>query len=158
MVTLLAVALMAVAGREGNVAERAAAGAVSLGRSPERVLDAHAKLPLAFVPNRGQTDARVRYYARGSRYGFYFTRKGLALSLVNGSEGPGPDGVSLALRFLGANPRVMPVGEERTPGKVNSLLAATRRGGAPACRASRGSSTASCGRGWTWSCEDGTGS
>jgi hypothetical protein len=94
-VTVLAMALIAVAGREATVAERAAAGPASLERSPEHVLDAHAKLPLAFVPNRGQTDARVRYYARGSRYAFYFTRTGLALSFVNPSERPGPDGASL---------------------------------------------------------------
>src|SRR6266576_1015461 len=28
--------------------------------------DAYANLPLSFIPNRGQTDERVRYYAQGS--------------------------------------------------------------------------------------------
>ena len=49
--------------------------------TPERVagpgrghgLDAYERLPLAFVANEGQTDARVRYYAQGSRYGFFLT-------------------------------------------------------------------------------------
>ena len=31
-----------------------------------QVLNAYANLPLAFVENRGQTDARVRYYAQGT--------------------------------------------------------------------------------------------
>src|SRR5712691_8031170 len=30
-------------------------------------------LPLAFVPNAGQLDARVRYYGRGPGYSIYFT-------------------------------------------------------------------------------------
>src|SRR5262249_7770230 len=44
-----------------------AANAVSEGR----VLDEYAKLPVAFIENAGQVDARVRYYARGNRFGFY---------------------------------------------------------------------------------------
>jgi hypothetical protein len=36
-----------------------------------------ATLPVAFVENRGQTDAAVRYYAQGDRYGFYFTDRAM---------------------------------------------------------------------------------
>ena len=35
--------------------------------------DAYAKLPLSFIPNGGQTDESVRYYAQGAGYAFYFT-------------------------------------------------------------------------------------
>ena len=39
-------------------------------RSPsqQQAADAYAKLPVSFVENRGQTDARVRYYAQGNGY------------------------------------------------------------------------------------------
>jgi beta-propeller repeat-containing protein len=121
---VLVMALMAVATAAWTGSEPAPAGFVSdrEGRVVERAAaTAHAKLPLAFVGNRGQTDARVRYYAQGSRYGFYLTRRELVLSLVKGSDPSDPRGVALALRFLGANPRVALEGEERAPGKVNSL-------------------------------------
>jgi hypothetical protein len=41
--------------------------------SKKEALDAYEKLPLSFIPNEGQTDKAVRYYAQGARYGFFFT-------------------------------------------------------------------------------------
>src|SRR5918996_3525877 len=38
------------------------------GNNRERVLNAYANLPLAFVENRGQADSRVRFYGQGPRY------------------------------------------------------------------------------------------
>ena len=68
------------------------------------MLDAYERLPLAFVANEGQTDGRVRYYAQGSRYGFFLTPDALVLSLTQ-AAGTGR-GVALDLRFVGANPGV----------------------------------------------------
>ena len=122
--------------------------------SREQVLKAYADLPLTFVENRGQTDGRVRYYAQGSRYAFYLTDEEVVLSLEKGVGAAGvstssrlakggslipakfsaveagsteADGVALALRFLGSNPRVVVEGEERAPGDANYL-----RGNEPA--------------------------
>src|SRR5712692_613489 len=39
-------------------------------------------LPLAFVSNAGQLDARVRYYGRGPGYSIYFTPEEAALVLA----------------------------------------------------------------------------
>src|SRR6266850_5326698 len=61
-----------------------------------RVLDAYARLPVAFVENRGQIDPRVRYYAQGPRYAFYLTRDEVILSFVND---PAAGGLALSLRF-----------------------------------------------------------
>jgi hypothetical protein len=44
--------------------------------SEQETLDAYEKLPLSFVPNGGQTDKAVRYYAQGAGYGFFFTKGG----------------------------------------------------------------------------------
>ena len=41
--------------------------------SDKEVIDAYSKLPLFFIPNEGQTDEAVRYYAQGAGYGFFFT-------------------------------------------------------------------------------------
>jgi len=54
-------------GRIGSAVEPAAPRDTATGA---KVLDAYAKLPLAFVENRGQTDPRVRYYAQGNRRAF----------------------------------------------------------------------------------------
>jgi hypothetical protein len=76
----------------------------------------YTNLPVAFVENRGQIDPRVRYYAQGPRYSFYLTRDEVVLSFLNE---PPTDGVALALRFTGSNPRLVLEGEERAPGEVN---------------------------------------
>src|SRR5262245_23586443 len=81
-------------------------------------LNAYGKLPASFVENRGQMDARVRYYARGDRYGFYLTRDEVVLSLAK--EHAGLD-VALALRFVHANPQMTLEGAERAPGEINYL-------------------------------------
>ncbi len=52
--------------------------------SDEEALEAYGKLPLSFVPNEGQTDEAVRYYAQGAGYGFYFTKGGATLSFAEG--------------------------------------------------------------------------
>ena len=104
----------------------------------EQVLNAYAKLPIAFVENRGQMDARVRYYAEGPRYAFYLTRDELVLSFMNaarhapdarGGTSPGvvaaatsepaQQGIAISLRFLGGNPRAVPESEEPAAGEVN---------------------------------------
>src|SRR5262249_35907613 len=52
--------------------------------SHEEALSTYAKLPLAFVENRGQRDPRVAYYARGSHVAFYFTQEEVVLALGSG--------------------------------------------------------------------------
>src|ERR671910_2738477 len=86
--------------------------------SEEEALDAYEKVPLSFVPNEGQTDKAVRYYAQGAGYGFFFTHEGARLSFAN-SEGRGH---ALALDFLGAEPDATLEARQRLSGKVNYLV------------------------------------
>ncbi len=65
-------------------------------------------LPLTFVANRGQADARVGFAATGPGHGFYLGRGQVAMTL----QRPAGDGVALALRFLGARD-VAPAGAQR---------------------------------------------
>ena len=81
----------------------------------EQVLKAYASLPLAFVENRGQADARARYSAQGPRYAFHLKRDEVLLSFDRDPDPP----AALALRFVGSNPRVEIDGEERTPGEFH---------------------------------------
>jgi hypothetical protein len=87
--------------------------------SKKEALDAYAKLPLSFVPNEGQTDKAVRYYAQGSGYGFFFTKGGAMLSFA---EGKGHGGQALALDFLGADPHATLTTKKRFSGEVNYLV------------------------------------
>jgi len=81
-------------------------------------LDAYEKLPLSFIPNEGQTDKAVRYYAQGAGYGFFFTKRGAMLSFA---EGKGR-GHALALDFQGADPHATLTARKRLAGKVNYLV------------------------------------
>jgi hypothetical protein len=77
---------------------------------------AYGKLPLSFIPNRGQNDARVRYYAQAPGFGFYLTDDKAVLSLAKGKRG-----TALEMRFVGANPDSRLVAGGPMPGKVNYL-------------------------------------
>jgi hypothetical protein len=85
--------------------------------SEKAALNAYGKLPLSFIPNEGQTDKVVRYYAQGAGYGFFFTHKGAMLSFA---EGKG-HGHALALDFLGADPDATLEAQKRLSGEVNYL-------------------------------------
>ena len=75
----VALGLVAIAPGEDAGMRGAPAGVPSLVSGGERVAvaqrptvgasDAYGKLPLAFEPNRGQSDGRVRFLARGAGYG-----------------------------------------------------------------------------------------
>jgi hypothetical protein len=82
---------------------------------PARAL---AALPLAFVPNRGQTDPRVRFYAAGNHFALFATPDELMLSLAK--EKPARQ-LALALRFLGRRAHVTTTGSGRTPGRISYL-------------------------------------
>src|SRR5215211_1326633 len=108
----------------GSTADQSGAGApVSQPAAPQmsekEALDAYQKLPLSFIPNEGQTDEAVRYYAQGAGYGFFFTKEGAMLSFA---EGTGRGGHALALDFLGANPDATLEARERLAGDVNYLV------------------------------------
>src|SRR5215217_9045262 len=107
----------------GSTADQSGVGApVSEPAAPQmsekEALNAYGKLPLSFVPNEGQTDEAVRYYAQGAGYGFFFTPKGATLSFADGKG----RGHALALDFLGANPHATLEAQERLSGGVNYLV------------------------------------
>ena len=85
--------------------------------SEKAALDAYEKLPLSFIPNEGQTDQAVRYYAQGAGYGFFFTHEGATLSFAE-NKGRGH---ALALDFLEADPNATLTAQERLAGQVNYL-------------------------------------
>ena len=78
--------------------------------------EAYEQLPLSFVSNEGQLDPRVRYYAQGAGFAFYFTSTSARLVLNEKDEG-----VALDLDFVGAR-AVEPQARGQLPGTVNYMI------------------------------------
>jgi hypothetical protein len=102
-----------------------------------QVEETFGEMPLYFIENQGQVDAPVAYYVQGSDKTLYFTPDGVTFVLSKAVEKPNyPEdevdhssssvfrdiGIEtpsemqhwvLKLDFIGANPEVHPLGEER---------------------------------------------
>ncbi len=79
-------------------------------------LHSYAKLPITFVPNAGQTDARVRFVAQTGSANFYFTSTEAVFVLAGKKKG-----VVLRLQFVGANSNPAITGAQLTGAKINYL-------------------------------------
>jgi Beta-propeller repeat/Cep192 domain 4/HYDIN/CFA65/VesB-like, Ig-like domain len=85
-----------------------------------------ALLPLSFEANRGQTDSRVKYLARGENYTLFLTEHDAVLSLR--TTKPGVQGkqtassVVVRLRLLGSAPAVHVTGQNLLGGTSNYFL------------------------------------
>ncbi|MGH8539626.1 MAG: Calx-beta domain-containing protein [Stenotrophobium sp.] len=100
-----------------------------------RIAGNYGKLPIAFEANAGQTDAQVKFLARGSGYALFLT-PGEAVMSLRKSQGktaakglPGKttakqkvETAVVRTRLLGANPKATVAGEELLPGKSNYLI------------------------------------
>ncbi|GAB4212592.1 MAG: hypothetical protein OHK0022_48640 [Roseiflexaceae bacterium] len=74
-------------------------------------------MPLAFVPNAGQTDSRVRFQADGMGGSLFFTPDELVLVLPAGERRTAVTG----LRFEGANPAPEIRAADKLPGVLNII-------------------------------------
>jgi hypothetical protein len=108
MLVVLAVATALLAGT-GTYDER-------FGSGQSEAVGQYAKLPVSFIPNRGQADPQVRYHAQGSGYSFSFTDDKAVISLTKAERTQ-----ALALSFMDANPRPRIEPLHRAPGEVNYL-------------------------------------
>jgi Beta-propeller repeat len=102
-------------------ARPAAAASGASKATQRRIRSAYGKLPLSFVPNAGQTNKQVRYYAQGADFSFFFTPARAVLSLRKGNRAQ-----VLNLRFLGANPHARLVAEHPAHGTVSYLKGSDR--------------------------------
>lgn len=116
---------LAVPSPEVTAGAPAQAVATGLASRQQQAAKAYADLPVSFVENRGQTDAQVRYYAQGDRFGFFVTASQVVMSFakrqVSVAKQRAPEQVALALQFVGRSRLVEPRGAERAPGVVNDL-------------------------------------
>ncbi len=85
--------------------------------APPRLGWSQAARPLAFEPNRGQTDSRVNYLARGTGYTIFLTSGGAVLRLDSAAG----DKAAVSLCWTGALPNPEFQSVEPLPGRVNYL-------------------------------------
>ena len=80
----------------------------------------YAHLPLAFERNNGQTDAQVKFLARGSGYGLFLTQYEAVLALRSPRSSEPASVVRMRLSKANENPAV--TGTDPLPGKSNYLI------------------------------------
>jgi hypothetical protein len=123
---LFAAAVLAGCGSEaGGPGAAALPGALQM--APKATAKAGlSDLPLRFEANRGQTDPRVRFLARGPGYTLFLTKREAIFALA----GPKRDGGSresvVRMRFAGADAQPVASGGRRLPGVTNYLRAGQR--------------------------------
>ncbi len=84
----------------------------------------YGSLPLSFELNQGQTDAQVRFLARGPRYTLFLTPDGAVLAL-RPPPAKGQNSVTdsvLQMRLLGGNPDASLTGMEELQSKSNYFI------------------------------------
>lgn len=99
----------------------------------DRPAISYGDLPLSFEVNRGQTDARVEFFARAGGYTLYLTANEAVMSLrAPGRRSSKNDrrpsattterSSSIRMRLVGANTRARIVGLDELPGKSNYFI------------------------------------
>jgi hypothetical protein len=86
-------------------------------------LATYSHLPLIFEPNQGQTNAQVKFLARGRGYGLYLTDQEAVLALQHSASDSGrPTTSVVSMKLSGASSLGVPVGNDPLPGKSNYLI------------------------------------
>ncbi len=127
-------------------------GAIAAAQSPSpvtapkaakpQVRDAYGHLPLSFEENRGQTDAQVKFLARGGGYSLFLTPSEAVLKLraPSSSKNPKPGAMPIAfhpedgkqklsvvrIQLEGANPNSTASGVDALPGRSNYFIGKDR--------------------------------
>ena len=103
----------------GSVAKKNDDSAVRL-----RALEAYGKLPLTFEQNSGQTDARVKFLARGAGYTVFLTDRDATLRLARPSAEPAKPATEAVVRLslAGANSHPVAHAIDQQTGHANYFV------------------------------------
>jgi uncharacterized repeat protein (TIGR01451 family) len=84
----------------------------------QQVQMAYSHLPLMFEANQGQTDAKVKFLARGFGYGLFLTADEAVLKIRTSAK----NAMALSMAIEGANKDVAVVGNDPLPGVSNYFI------------------------------------
>ena len=89
-----------------------------------RTFEAYSKIPLAFEANSGQTDARVKFLARGAGYTVFLTDRDATLRLERPAAGRGGHAAESVVRLTLADANAHPVAHviEQQAGHANYFV------------------------------------
>jgi len=90
------------------------------GKEPAAVL--YSRLPLMFEANQGQSDAAVKFLARGAGYGLFLTRNEAVLALRNNRGSASSEASIVRMKLTSANPNADVLGTDELPGKSNYFI------------------------------------
>ena len=95
--------------------------AIAAGAPSQPMVESYGKLPLSFEPNRGQTDARVKFISHGAGYTIFLspTSATVALHRTTGSA-------VVRMDLLGANLKTAMEPQGKLPGITNYLTGSAR--------------------------------
>jgi hypothetical protein len=118
--------LVAVHGRNGRGEKASTSASASLAGSgapaaSSRMQASYAALPLAFEPNQGQTDAQVKYLARGSGYTLFLTANDAVFSLRS-RHAKNESNAVVRMHLAGGNSLAKIEGGDPLPGVANYFL------------------------------------
>src|SRR5215510_5645590 len=133
LVSLLAMAAIVLGSRSGL---REVAGIHNIPQAHEAVVTPHvspapsstslastfAKSPLAFEPNQGQADPRVRFLDRGAGYGLFLTSDKAVLRLHRAVLNGKPSESVVSMKLAGANPNAEVASADELPAKSNYFI------------------------------------
>ena len=115
----LTTALLTAVALDLPASEQHGGGGGGGGETEQKAREAYGKLPLAFVPNAGQTGPRVRYSAQAAARASTSPRRRRSSPSRRASRQAGR---RPRLAFLGANPEPTIEGQGLGPGRVNYLI------------------------------------
>ncbi len=81
----------------------------------------YGKLPLSFEANRGQTDARVQFLARGEGFTLFLAGDQAILKLQSGKSSE-VSSTALFMSLVGSSQNISASAEDRLPGHSNYLM------------------------------------
>lgn len=133
----LALSGLATSFRESRSGERSYTLAQPHQITQARVNEDYGKLPLSFEVNQGQTDAEVKFLARGQGYALFLTSTEAVFQWWNADGGwqvedwreprahavsQNPKSTLLQMKLVGANPEPRIAGVEQLPGTSNYFI------------------------------------
>ncbi len=122
----LAVALLAIVAGAFFVSDPTSASSdychATIARAPAQAQPATlvSKLPLSFIPNRGQVDGRVKFFSRGDGYQLFLTANAAVFSFAPRHNQK--TAATLRLELKNANPRARVESQEQQGGFENYFL------------------------------------
>ncbi|MBF0568335.1 MAG: SBBP repeat-containing protein [Nitrospirae bacterium] len=88
-----------------------------------QIAESYERLPIAFEANEGQTDPKVRYFARGQGYTLFMVPEGFVILMTTDESKDNIKMASIRIKFVNRNADVAAItGVDKLPGRSNYFI------------------------------------